>query len=81
MAKTFITNYVKGAEVDPRQFATTNTTPVICPSGEHDPDWEELKTNNPRLWNDAGLMEAATEFSKLVSAQRLAFRDKSKRWV
>lgn len=78
MAKTFITNYVKGGAIDPKQFSTTNTIPDICPSGEQDSDWEELKTNNPKLWSDAGLMEAATEFSKLVSAQRSAFKDKSK---
>ncbi len=78
MAKTFITNYVKGSEIDPKHFSTTNTTPVTCPSGEHDPEWEELKKNNAKLWSDSGLMEAATEFSKLVSAQRNAFKNKPK---
>jgi hypothetical protein len=78
MAKTFVTNYVAGSLVNPKEFAVTNTAPVICPTGEHDPAWEDLKANNPRLWSDAGLMEAATEFSKLVSAQRAYFKKGSK---
>jgi hypothetical protein len=78
MAKTFITNYITGSLVKQTDFATTDTAPISCPTGEHDPDWERLKANNPRLWSDAGLMEAATEFSKLVTAQRSAFKPKPK---
>jgi hypothetical protein len=33
MARTFITNYYKGATVDPLEVQSTDTTPEVCPSG------------------------------------------------
>jgi hypothetical protein len=73
MARTFITNYFEGSSVDPKKFDLTDTTPIVCPSGGHVPDWEKLKTNNPELWSNTGLLEAAREFAALVKAQRDAF--------
>jgi hypothetical protein len=40
----------------------------LCPSGEHDPVWKELKSKNG-LWKDKKLKEAAMEFCALVQAQ------------
>jgi hypothetical protein len=74
MARSFITNYYKGHEMTLAQFETSNTTPVLCKTGgEEDADWQALKTNNPNLWNDQKLTEAAKEFALLVQAQRNYF--------
>jgi hypothetical protein len=77
MAKTFITNYLSGKKVPAEAFATTNTTPVICASGEQDKDWEELKDNTPDLWVDSKLQEAGAEFSRLAAAQQQFFKKHS----
>jgi hypothetical protein len=74
MARTFITNYFEGIKVDARKFATTDTTPVVCPSGRSDPQWDALKAKNPNLWSDPSLIDAAKEFSALIQAQREAFK-------
>jgi hypothetical protein len=74
MARTFITNYFNGTKIDPKTFELVDTTPVICPTGGPDPEWEALKANNPQLWIDAGLQAAGKEFSALVKAQRDAFK-------
>jgi len=75
MARTFITNYFKGMSTDPRKFELTDTTPVVCPTGGHDPDWEKLKTDNPKLWTNAELLKAGKEFAALVRSQREAFKN------
>lgn len=79
MAKTFITNYVAGKNVPLDRFATTNTTPVICPTGEHDAEWEELKANTQGLWTDSKLQEAAREFALLAAAQQAYFKRNKQR--
>lgn len=76
MARTFITNYFKGMKVSPKEFNLTDTTPVICPTGGSDPDWDKLKTDNPKLWIDPKLMQAAKEFASLVNAQKNVFKGK-----
>jgi hypothetical protein len=76
MARSFITNYYNGRKVDAKKFAMTDTTPTLCVSGEHDPDWDALKSTTPGLWTDKKLIDAATEFSLLVAAQRKAFEGK-----
>jgi hypothetical protein len=73
MARTFITNYFEGSSVDPKKFDLTDTTPIVCPSGGHVPEWEKLKASNPELWSNTELLEAAREFAALVKAQRDAF--------
>jgi hypothetical protein len=78
MARTFVTNYFKGMTIDLKKFDFTDTTPVVCPSGGHDADWDKLKTDNPRLWTNAQLLEAAKEFAALVKCQREAFKETSK---
>lgn len=75
MARTFITNYFKGKAIDPKKFDVTDTTPAVCPSGGHDIEWEKLKTDNPKLWTDTGLLQGAKEFAELVKAQKEAFRN------
>jgi len=76
MARSFITNYINGTAVDPDRFRDTNTTPVLCETGENDPMWEALKNKTLGLWASPKLLEAAKEFSLLVKAQRDAFAGK-----
>ena len=76
IARSFITNYFTGRKVDPKAFAVTDTTPVLCVSGEHDPNWDLLKSGTPGLWTDKKLIAAAKEFAHLVEAQRKAFQSK-----
>lgn len=73
MARSFITNYFLGKQLDDKKFDSSDTTPVICPSGDHDADWEALKAAEPKLWEDEKLIEAGKEFAQLVAAQRGAF--------
>ena len=70
MARSFITNYIKGAEVDLSLFRDSNTTPVMCETGALDPGWESLKNSGQYLWTNRKLLEAAKEFPLLVAAQR-----------
>lgn len=72
-ARTFILNYFRGKSVDNQKFDNTNTTPVVCNTGEPDSEWEKLKKDHPKLWQDTKLKEAGQEFSLLVAAQRKAF--------
>jgi hypothetical protein len=76
MARTFITNYFKGMTVDPKKVELTETTPAVCPSGRHDPDWDALKGSRTGMWSDTGLLAAGKEFAKLISAQREAFKSR-----
>jgi hypothetical protein len=73
MARTFITNYLKGKGVPSAEFDTTDTSPVMCVSGQHDPAWEKLREEQPDIWKDAALLRAGREFARLVAAQRYAF--------
>lgn len=77
MARSFITNYYRGRSLDDQKFANTDTTPMLCQSGEHDPEWEQLKKDNPKLWSDDKLLKAGTEFALLVAAQRASFTKKN----
>ena len=78
MARTFITNYFKGGTVDTKQFEVTDTTPVVCPTGGPDADWEKLKGSNSKIWGDSELLQAAKEFAALIKAQRAAFSNNKK---
>ncbi len=77
-ARTFITNYLRGKGIDDRTFDSTDTTPVICDSGDTADEWELLKKSHPKLWEDAKLLEAGKEFSQLILAQRAAWSGKKK---
>jgi hypothetical protein len=72
-ARTFIVNYFKGRKLTSEDFDRSETTPVICRSGESDPDWESLKVSKPDLWEDADLREAGQAYASLIAAQRSAF--------
>jgi hypothetical protein len=78
MARTFITYYFRGITIDAKKFELTDTTPVVCPSGGHDTDWEKLKADHPKLWSNVELSDAAKEFATLVKTQREAFSSKTK---
>lgn len=78
IARSFITNYFNGRSVDAKKFAMTDTTPMLCVSGEHDPDWDALKKSTQGLWADKKLMEAAKEFALLVASQRTHFKGKQR---
>ncbi len=75
-ARTFIMNYLQGKVIDDSKFDTTDTTPIICGSGDAADEWEMLKKRHPRLWEDSKLLEAGKEFSQLILAQRAAWSGK-----
>lgn len=72
-ARTFIVNYFKGRKLSSEVFDRSETTPVICKSGETDSDWEALKASNPNLWSDSELRDAGKAYALLIAAQRNAF--------
>jgi hypothetical protein len=72
-ARTFICNYYRGQDIDPKKFDSSDTTPILCDSGQQDPDWDQLRAIKTGIWADAGLAAAGKEFTKLVTAQRNAF--------
>jgi hypothetical protein len=72
-ARTFISNYYLGQQIEMNQFEITDTTPTLCDTGEHDHGWEQLRNKNPVIWKDAALAKAGTEFARLIAAQRSAF--------
>lgn len=74
MARTFISNYFTGMTIDSKKFDLTDTTPVVCPTGGPDAEWERLKAENPKLWTNDQLLEAGKEFAALVKAQRESFK-------
>ncbi|MEO8838501.1 MAG: hypothetical protein ABI351_07290 [Herbaspirillum sp.] len=72
-ARTFIVNYFRGRKIDTANFDQSETTPVICKSGTTDADWQTLKSKQPPIWEDVGLIDAGKAFSELLAAQRKAF--------
>ena len=74
-ARTFITNYLAGKEVDPNKFGQTLTTPTIASTGAEDPDWKALKQQNPGMWKDPQMQKAGREYAALAKAQREHFTD------
>jgi len=78
MGRTFITNYFRGMTVDSKQFDVSDTTPVVCPTGGPDAEWETLKTDKPGLWTEPSLLQAGKEFASLIAAQREAFKGNHK---
>ena len=74
MARTFVTSYYAGKAIDVKKFETTETTPTLCPSGQIDDAWEKLRDGKHDIWKDKELKRAATEYSKLIDAQRGAFK-------
>jgi hypothetical protein len=55
------------------KFDMNDTTPELCVSGEHDANWERMRTR-PGIWKDEALRRAATEFARLIAAQRASFQ-------
>jgi hypothetical protein len=78
LARTFILNYFRGTNIDPKKFDITETTPDLCDTGAPDSEWEILRKNTD-LWSDEGLVRAGKEFAALVKAQRQAFANEKKK--
>jgi len=78
MVTTFITNYYDGKTVEPKTFASVETTPVVYKSGVSDEQWECTKADHPELWNDKGLHAAGKAFCGLIAAQRSPFANSRK---
>jgi len=72
-ARTFIMDYYKGLEVNPREFNNTKTTPVLAKNGVVDSEWLQLKKDKSNLWQNVGLKKAGREFALLAEAQREFF--------
>ena len=78
MARSFITNYYGGRELDVGKFESSNTTPVLCKTGgEGDANWQALRKKKTHLWTDEKLKAAAREFAFLVKAQRSYFTEEN----
>lgn len=75
-ARTFIMNYYRGTLVDATKFERTDTTPILAPSGGPDEQWESLKQNRPKLWDDPKLKQAGKKFASLIAAQRKSIQMK-----
>ena len=75
LVRSFILNYYLGKKVEPLKFENTNTTPIICRTGNPEPDWEQLHRDEADFLKEAGLQTAAKEFVKLDQAQRNAIED------
>lgn len=73
-ARTFIMNYYAGVEAAHKDFAKTDTTPIVAKSGEDDVQWESTRKRKPSIWKDAKLEKAGLEFSSLIKAQRDAHK-------
>jgi hypothetical protein len=76
-ARTFICNYYAGQQLDMKKFEVSDTTPMLCVSGEHDDAWDKLRDERPNLWKDTALEKAGKEFARLIAAQRTAFEGKA----
>ena len=76
-ARTFILNYYRGQSVSSQRFASTDTTPSVCKSGQTDHEWEGIRNSHPDLWKDTGLEYAGRRFSSLILTQRKAFAKNS----
>lgn len=50
VARSFITNFYLGQGIDSTKFNHIDTTPVLCPSGAYDGDWDALRRERPGLW-------------------------------
>lgn len=72
-ARTFIMNFYEGRKVSCSEFTQKKTLPVLAKTGGVDEDWEQLKTKNPGLWDDAPLKAAGKEFAKLIAKQKNSF--------
>ncbi len=73
LARTFITNYYAGKNIDANQFDQVDTTPVLIKSGTNDAVWDKIIIEHPEVWDDPGLKRAAEEYGLLVQAQRQAY--------
>lgn len=73
-ARTFITSYYAGTSTTSADFDGVETVPPLSISGQHDPNWDELKKAHPNLWEDDALVRAGTEFAGLIEAQRAYFK-------
>ena len=78
-ARTFIMNYFNGRSVCDLPFDKTKTQCVLAKTGGIDNDWENLKLNNPNLWNDDSLKTAGKQFAILSRKQNEYYTEGSKK--
>jgi hypothetical protein len=78
-ARTFICNYYRGQELDLKKFDASDTTPILCDSGEHDATWDNIRSTKRDIWTNAALSTAGKEYARLVKAQRNSFSGKTPR--
>lgn len=72
-ARTFIVNYFRGQKIAVNRFDQSETSPIVCKSGSADIDWQTLKIENPKMWQDPGLRLAGENFTGLITSQRRSF--------
>jgi hypothetical protein len=57
-ARTIILNFYEGKKINSNKFNETKTVPVLSKNGVEDFDWNQLKRDNPNIWQDESLKEA-----------------------
>ncbi len=78
-ARTFILNHLNGRAVASKNFDQVKTTPIIAGTGGDNEEWNELKTQQPKLWEDPSLAQAGQEFAALIGAQHEWFEGHTKK--
>lgn len=76
-ARTFILNFFEGKKIDPENFNSVETIPIMSQTGGKDPTWDQFKIENPNWLDDEGLIEAGKEFVVLDNSQKRHFMDES----
>jgi hypothetical protein len=74
-ARTFIVNFFEGKNLNKKKFEETKTIPILCRSGQADPEWEKIRQQKT-IWKNPELDKAGREFAQLVESQRKAFPHK-----
>ncbi|MFH1931889.1 MAG: hypothetical protein ABIN18_09910 [Pseudomonadota bacterium] len=77
--RSFIFNFYKGKEIEPKEFDSVNTTPIICKTGKPDTEWDSFRNSHRNIWNGQELKEAGEEFMLLDDAQRKAVETSAKK--
>lgn len=68
-ARSFILSYFEGKKYDSANFDKVKPEPILVKTGGIDEQWEKIRKENPKLWEDEGLKEAGKEFAELNIAQ------------
>jgi len=75
-ARTLITNYFLGKEVNDTDFGNTRTMPNITSTGVVDEDWERTRLIEG-IWENEDLLKMGKEYAELIKSQKAYFKSKN----